>query len=274
MIFSVRAECTERLKPCQNAKLTVVRSLSYRAFPIEQRHSNSMKTEKISELTTNRLSVYLRCLNELATSGVEAISSKMMADQFNLNSAQIRKDLAYFGEFGVRGVGYNVQELRNQLIEILGLTVKRKVAIVGLGNLGTALANSHSFSHGSFEVVGLFDDDPAKLGNRTRMGLRIQSTKSLSGFIQQEGVEIVIIAVPAAAAERVLEQVTEAGVRAVLNFAPVHLNPKPGVKVKNVDLTISLESLSYFLANPSAEAINIGYREFLRQEAVNNGTTK
>ncbi len=274
MIFSVRAECTERLKPCQNAKLTVVRSLSYRAFPIEQRHSNSMKTEKISELTTNRLSVYLRCLNELATAGVEAISSKMMADQFNLNSAQIRKDLAYFGEFGVRGVGYNVQELRNQLIEILGLTVKRKVAIVGLGNLGTALANSHSFSHGSFEVVGLFDDDPAKLGNRTRMGLRIQSTKSLSGFIQQEGVEIVIIAVPAAAAERVLEQVTEAGVRAVLNFAPVHLNPKPGVKVKNVDLTISLESLSYFLANPSAEAINIGYREFLRQEAVNNGTTK
>lgn len=227
-----------------------------------------MKTEKISELTTNRLSVYLRCLNELAASGVEAVSSKAMAEQFNLNSAQIRKDLAYFGEFGVRGVGYNVEELRNQLIKILGLTVKRKVAIVGLGNLGTALANYHGFSQGNFEVAGLFDDDPAKTGKRTRAGLEIQSTRKLSEVIKRESIEIVIIAVTAAAAERVLDDVTNAGVRAVLNFAPVHLNPKAGVKVKNVDLTISLESLSYFLANPSADAINIGYREFLRQEAA------
>lgn len=230
-----------------------------------------MKTEKISELTTNRLSVYLRCLNELAATGVEAVSSKAMAEQFNLNSAQIRKDLAYFGEFGVRGVGYNVEELRNHLIKILGLTVKRKVAIVGLGNLGTALANYHGFSQGNFEVAGLFDDDPAKIGNRTRAGLEIQGTQKLSEVIQREGIEIVIIAVTAAAAERVLDDVTSAGVRAVLNFAPVHLNPKPGVKVKNVDLTISLESLSYFLANPSVDAINIGYREFLRQEAAAAG---
>jgi len=230
-----------------------------------------MKTEKISELTTNRLSVYLRCLNELAATGIEAVSSKTMAEQFNLNSAQIRKDLAYFGEFGVRGVGYNVQELRNHLIKILGLTVKRKVAIVGLGNLGTALANYHGFSQGNFEVAGLFDDDPAKIGNRTRAGLEIQGTQKLSEVIQREGIEIVIIAVTAAAAERVLDDVTNAGVRAVLNFAPVHLNPKAGVKVKNVDLTISLESLSYFLANPSADAINIGYREFLRQEAAAAG---
>ncbi|HQR34933.1 MAG TPA: redox-sensing transcriptional repressor Rex [Blastocatellia bacterium] len=230
-----------------------------------------MKTEKISELTTNRLSVYLRCLNELAATGIEAVSSKTMAEQFNLNSAQIRKDLAYFGEFGVRGVGYNVQELRNHLIKILGLTVKRKVAIVGLGNLGTALANYHGFSQGNFEVAGLFDDDPAKIGNRTRAGLEIQGTQKLREVIQREGIEIVIIAVTAAAAERVLDDVTNAGVRAVLNFAPVHLNPKAGVKVKNVDLTISLESLSYFLANPSADAINIGYREFLRQEAAAAG---
>lgn len=233
-----------------------------------------MKTEKISELTTNRLSVYLRCLNELTAAGVEAISSKTMADQFNLNSAQIRKDLAYFGEFGVRGVGYNVEELRNHLIKILGLTVKRKAAIVGLGNLGTALANYHGFSHGSFEIAGLFDDDPARIGKLTSAGLEIQSTQKLNEVIKREGIEIIVIAVPAVAAERVLEQVTEAGVRAVLNFAPVHLNPKPGVKVKNVDLTISLESLSYFLANPSAEAINIGYREFLRQEAIAGSAMK
>src|SRR5262249_60576376 len=109
-----------------------------------------MKTEKVSELTTNRLSIYLRCLNELAASRVETVSSQALADQFNLNSAQIRKDLAYFGEFGVRGVGYYVQELRQHLMKILGLTEKRRAAIVGLGNLATALANYHAFSHNSF----------------------------------------------------------------------------------------------------------------------------
>lgn len=230
-----------------------------------------MKTEKISELTTNRLSVYLRCLNELAGAGVETVSSQSLADQFNLNSAQIRKDLAYFGEFGVRGVGYYVEELRQHLRKILGLTAKRKVVIVGLGNLGMALANYQGFNQNSFQVVGLFDDDPAKMGAKTRSGIEIQSTRHLAEVIKRENVEIAIIAVPAAAAERMLEEVTEAGVRAVLNFAPVHLNPKPGVKVKTVDLSISLESLSYFLANPSAEAISVDTREFLRQEATAHG---
>lgn len=235
---------------------------------------NDMKTEKISELTTNRLSVYLRCLNELAASGVETISSQTMADQFNLNSAQIRKDLAYFGEFGVRGVGYYVEELRQHLLKILGLTEKRKVIIVGVGNLGMALANYHGFNQNSFEIVGLFDDDPTKIGTKTRIGIQIQSTKNLADVVNRENVEIVIIAVPAPAAERVLEEVTEAGVRAVLNFAPVHLNPKPGVKVKTVDLTISLESLSYFLANPSSDAVSVDTREFLRKEAGANGVAR
>ena len=232
-----------------------------------------MKTEKVSELTTNRLSVYLRCLNELAARGTETISSQSLAEQFNLNSAQIRKDLAYFGEFGVRGVGYFVEDLRRHLMKILGLTQKRKVVIVGLGNLGQALANYQGFNQDGFEIVGLFDDDPAKIGSKTRIGIEIQSTQALSNIIRREAVEIVILAVPAAA-ERVLEEVTEAGVRAVLNFAPVHLNPKPGVKVKTVDLTISLESLSYFLANPSADAVSVDYREFLRQEAGANGAAR
>ncbi len=231
-----------------------------------------MKTEKISELTTNRLSVYLRCLNDLSASGVESISSQAMADQFNLNSAQIRKDLAYFGEFGVRGVGYYVEDLRRHLMKILGLTERRRVAIVGLGNLGMALANYQGFSQSSFEIAALFDEDPAKAGAKARSGLEIQGTHNIGDTIKSEGIEIVIIAVPATAAEKVLEQVTEAGIRAVLNFAPVHLNPKPGVKVKNVDLTISLESLSYFLANPSDEAVNVHHREFLRQEASTNGS--
>jgi redox-sensing transcriptional repressor len=231
-----------------------------------------MKTEKVSELTTNRLSIYLRCLNELASSGVETISSQAMADQFNLNSAQIRKDLAYFGEFGVRGVGYYVADLRQHLMKILGLTEKRRAAIVGLGNLGMALANYQGFSHNGFEIVALFDDDPAKVGVKTRAGLEIRDTRTIGDTIRNECVEIVILAVPASAAEWVMEEVTEAGVRAILNFAPIHLNPKPGVKVQNVDLTILLESLSYFLANPSDEAVNVHYREFLRQETGANGS--
>jgi redox-sensing transcriptional repressor len=230
-----------------------------------------MKTDKISELTTNRLSVYLRCLNELVASGVETISSQAMAEQFNLNSAQIRKDLAYFGEFGVRGVGYYVEDLRRHLLKILGLTQKHRVAIVGLGNLGMALANYQGFNQHSFDIIALFDDDRTKIGTRVRSGLEILSTEKLGEVIKRDNINIVIIAVPAIAAERVLEQITEAGVRAVLNFAPVHLNPKPGVKVKTVDLTISLESLSYFLANPSADGVNVDYRDFLRHESEANG---
>jgi redox-sensing transcriptional repressor len=194
-----------------------------------------------------------------------------MADQFNLNSAQIRKDLAYFGEFGVRGVGYYVEDLRQHLMKILGLTEKRRVAIIGLGNLGMALAHYQGFSHNNFEIVALFDADPEKIGKRTRAGLEIQDARAVGEIIKRESIEIVIIAVPATAAERVLEEVTEAGVRAVLNFAPIHLNPRHGVKVKNVDLTISLESLSYFLANPSDEALNLHYREVLRQDVSSNG---
>ena len=115
------------------------------------------------------------------------------------------------------------------------------------------------------------DDDPAKIGGKTRSGLEIQDTRNIREVIRNESIEIVILAVPASAAERVLEEVTDAGVRAILNFAPIHLNPRPGVKVKNVDLTILLESLSYFLANPSDEAVNVHYREFLRQETSPNG---
>jgi redox-sensing transcriptional repressor len=156
-------------------------------------------------------------------------------------------------------------------MKILGLTEKRRMAIVGLGNLGMALANYQGFSRNNFEIAALFDADPEKIGKKTRVGLEIQDARKIGETIKREFIEIVIIAEPATAAERVLEEVTEAGVHAVLNFAPVHLNPRPGVKVKNVDLTISLESLSYFLANPSEEAVNVHYREFLRQDTNGAG---
>lgn len=228
-----------------------------------------MKTEKISELTTSRLSLYLRCLDELASDGVERISSKSMAEQFALNSAQIRKDLAYFGEFGVRGVGYAVNDLRQQLRQILGLNTERNVAIVGAGNLGIALATYGGFNGNGFRMLGIFDSDPQKIGIRTRNGLTIQAAGDLPDFIRREKVDIIVLAVPPTAADKLLEEVTAAGVKAVLNFAPVRLHAKPGIKIKHVDFAISLESLSYFLAQPhtseqTTTGISADYRDFLR----------
>jgi len=219
-----------------------------------------MKTEKISELTINRLSIYLRCLNELAEAGEETVSSKTLAERFNLNSAQIRKDLAYFGEFGIRGVGYYIDDLRQNLLNILGLTTPHRVVIVGAGNMGNALVNYTGFRLNSFSIVGVFDTDPRKIGQLVRQGapeggLLVRSIDGLKEFIRSEGVDIVMLTVPAAAAESVLELVSSAGVRAILNFAPIQLHAREGGKVKTVDLSISLESLSYFLANPAAEMV-------------------
>lgn len=206
-----------------------------------------MKAEKVSELTTNRLSVYLRCLNLLAEAGVKTISSQALADQFNLNSAQIRKDLAYFGEFGVRGVGYDVDELRRHLTKILGLDRPHRVGIIGAGNLGTALANYTGFAASNFTVVALFDNDPQKIGQRIGQNqIPVYDVRDLAKVVREKGIDVAVIAVPARVAQRVLNQVMAAGIKAVLNFAPVRLHARLGVKVKTVDLTISLESLSYF----------------------------
>jgi len=129
----------------------------------------------VSELTTNRLSVYLRCLNELDSRGVQTISSQALAEQFNLNAAQIRKDLAYFGEFGVRGVGYYVKELRRHLRKILGLDRHLRVAIMGAGNLGLALADYPGFRQEGFEILALFDTLSSKVGQQSRGGVPIHS---------------------------------------------------------------------------------------------------
>jgi redox-sensing transcriptional repressor len=210
-----------------------------------------MKVEKISELTTNRLSVYLRCLNALAAEGTKTVSSDKLAKQFHLNSAQIRKDLAYFGEFGVRGVGYYVESLRDHLTKILGLTKEHRVAIVGAGRLGTALTDYYGFTQTNFTVVALFDADAEKIG--TKVGdVEIFDIKNFAEVVKKDNIDVAVIAVPAQFAQSVLEQITKAGIKAVMNFAPVPLRVEGDVKLKTVDLTISLESLSYFLAQPSA----------------------
>lgn len=211
-----------------------------------------MKVEKISELTTNRLSVYLRCLNELAAQDIKTISSDGLAQRFHLNSAQIRKDLAYFGEFGVRGVGYYVEDLRDHLTKILGLDKKRRVGIVGAGRLGTALSDYHGFNQSNFNVVALFDADTSKIG-QTVGDAQIYDVDQLDRIVAEKEIDVIVIAVPAQFAQSVLEKATEAGVKAILNFAPTPLKVDENIKLKTVDLTISLESLSYFLGNSSLE---------------------
>lgn len=210
-----------------------------------------MKVEKISELTTNRLSIYLRCLNKLATADIKTISSDDLAKRFHLNSAQIRKDLAYFGEFGVRGVGYYVETLREHLTKILGLNNERRVGIIGAGRLGAALADYHGFTQSNFKVAALFDADTDKIGERVGEA-KIYDIKRFEEIVEREKIDLIVIAVPAQYAQGVLEMATNAGIKAVLNFAPTPLKVDEKVKLKNVDLTISLEGLSYFLAQPSA----------------------
>ena len=206
-------------------------------------------SEQISELTTNRLSVYLRCLNTLEAAGVKTISSQSLAQQFHLNAAQIRKDLANFGEFGVRGVGYYVKDLQQHLRQLLGLERRLRVAIFGAGNLGLALADYPGFRQEGFQMVALFDALPSKVGQRSRAGVPIFDIKDLRKIAAREKIAIALIAVPAEAAQQVVNQVVAAGIKAILNFSPGTLRVPPDVKLKSVDLTVSLESLSFYLAH-------------------------
>jgi redox-sensing transcriptional repressor len=211
-------------------------------------------TEPVSELTTNRLSVYLRCLSALDAEGVRTISSQALAEQFQLNAAQIRKDLAYFGEFGVRGIGYYVKELRRHLRQILGLDRGVRVGIVGAGNLGLALADYGGFRDDGFEIVALFDTLKDKIGRRSRGGVLIHDIRDFKKIARRENVRIAVIAVPGAGAQAAVNIVVAGGVRAILNFSPGAFKVPRGVKLKNMDLTVSLESLSFFLVQGDTDA--------------------
>jgi len=198
-------------------------------------------------MTIRRLSIYTRCLLQLEEDGVETISSQELAQRFTLNSAQVRKDLAYFGGFGVRGIGYYVSGLRAELQRILGLDREWPVALVGLGNLGSALFHYKGFSRQGFRIAVVFDDDPAKIG-REIDGVPIVSTSDLACEVKARAVQIAILAVPADAAQAVTDQLVAAGIKAVLNFAPVRLRVPRDARLKNVDLSIELEALSFYLS--------------------------
>jgi redox-sensing transcriptional repressor len=210
----------------------------------------SYRLPKIPEMTIRRLSVYTRCLLQLEEDGVKTISSQELAERFNLNSAQVRKDLAYFGEFGVRGIGYYVSGLKAELQRILGLDREWAVALVGFGNLGSALFHYRGFARQGFRIAAIFDDDPAK-AHREVQGVPVFPVRDLAREIRSRAIQIAIVAVPAEGAQTVSDALVAAGIKAVLNFAPARIRVPRDVRLKDVDLTIELETLSFYLAKGS-----------------------
>ena len=197
-------------------------------------------------MTIHRLSVYTRCLRELEEDGVTTVSSQELAERFNLNSAQVRKDLTYFGEFGVRGIGYYVARLRAELQKILGLDHEWPVALVGFGNLGAALFHHKGFSRQGFKIVAIFDEDPAKTGREVE-GTPILGMRDLGRELRARGIQIGVVAVPAEGAQAVVDLLVAGGVKAILNFAPARLRVRRDVRLQSVDLSIELETLSFYL---------------------------
>jgi len=202
---------------------------------------------KIPEKTIARLSLYYRCLYNLAQQGAFTISSKSLADLVGLKPDTIRKDLSYFGSFGKTGTGYAVNDLKKAIAQILGLEQGRKVAIIGMGNLGMALVGYKGFDALGFKIVCVFDNSPNKIGKKYR-GRVCRPIKEFSKTVKAEGVQMVILTVPSEAVPEATKLVVNAGIKAILNFAPVYLSTPKDVRVINVDLASELKSLSFFVA--------------------------
>ena len=200
--------------------------------------------KKISESAVRRLSLYLRLLQEADAAGAETISSGELADRGGTTSAQVRKDLSLFGSFGKRGLGYSVQELLERIRSILGLQRDWRVALIGAGKLGSALFSYRDFEARGFDIRAVFDADPRKVGTQWG-GLTIRADEEMVGTVRELAIDMAIVAVPADAAQNVVDRLVKAGVRGVLNFAPARLKVPPGVALKNVDVTLELEGLSF-----------------------------
>jgi len=211
-----------------------------------------MKVLKVPEATVSRLSMYSRYLSRLAKKGIITISSGEIAEGVGVSPAQVRKDLAYFGEFGTRGVGYNVKDLFGHVMKILGLTKEWRLVIIGAGNLGTALCMYKGFQERGFQVMGIFDNDPAKVGFKLN-GNEIYSMDRLEEIIEREKVEVGIITVPAEHAQEVATRLAQTQIRAILNFAPTVINVPETVELRNVDLSVNLEILTFNLGNRRTE---------------------
>jgi len=209
-----------------------------------------LKKKNIPPITINRLSIYHRCLEKIIETEkkeeFKIISSFKIAEMTGINSAQIRKDLAYFGEFGKRGLGYPIIDLSRELKKILGLNKKWSVIIAGAGNLGKALVKYKGFQKRGFIIKGIFDNNPSKIGKKFDH-IFIYDIKEIEKFIPAENINIGIIVVPADSAQEVADKMVAGGIKAILNFAPIHIVIPPEIKIHNVDLSIEFEGLTYYL---------------------------
>jgi redox-sensing transcriptional repressor len=208
----------------------------------------------VPEATVARLATYLRVLSSIAERGVGTVSSDELAVAAGVNSAKLRKDLSFLGSYGIRGVGYEVDTLTEQISRALGLNVHRSVALIGVGNLGQALAGYAGFASRGFRVAALVDADPARIGQVIR-GLEVRDIADLDGIVAELGITIAVVAVPAAAAQDVCNRLVAAGVTSILNFAPVVLNVPPHVDLRKVDLAAELQILSFHETRKAAAAL-------------------
>ncbi len=206
------------------------------------------KESKIPDPTIERLALYSRPLEALVENGTPVISSGKLAKMCGVNPAQVRKDLAYFGEFGVRGVGYDVRDLLKQIKRILVSDREWRLCIVGMGNLGTALVENENFRKRGYRFVAAFDSDSRKIGKRLSCGLTILPTADIPEKVRSLHVEVGVIATPSSQAQRVADMLMDAGIRTLLNFAPIQVRAPECCAVENVDFSVSLENLAYHLA--------------------------
>jgi len=202
--------------------------------------------KKISDSTISRLSTYYRTLSRLIENKVDTVSSDEIADINDITSAQVRKDLSFFGTFGKRGLGYNTFDLRDEIAKILGLKKRWNIALAGIGNIGRALIDYPEFKKQGFHIKALFDNDPEKLGKDIH-GLKIYHIDDVCYVAREQEIEIAVIAVPAKVAQEVIDAFVKCGVRAFLNFAQLTIKVPENVIVKNENMSIELEALSYYL---------------------------
>jgi redox-sensing transcriptional repressor len=204
--------------------------------------------KRIADSTVRRLSIYLRFLEEFEERGLSTVSSEELARRGGTTSAQVRKDLSFFGSFGKRGLGYSVPELSAALREILGLGREWRVVIVGAGKIGAALAQYRGFRQRGYNIIAVYDSNPEKIG-RSLEGIEIRDMARFESDVAAERPEIAVIAIPGEEAQAVLDRIVRAGIKAVLNFAPVQLHAPPDVTVKAVNMAMELEGLSFALTN-------------------------
>ena len=201
---------------------------------------------EIPRKTIYRLSIYQRCLQRLAENGQDTVSSDALAKAAGVKSTQLRKDIAYFGQFGTRGLGYNVKTLSTAIVDVLGTARLQPVILVGAGNLGSALLGYNGFNKEGFEITAAFDVDPERL-QPVKLKVPVFSQDKISGYIEQHDVKMAILTVPVNCAQSVANELVASGIEAILNFSPTFLDVPGHVTVNSVDLAVELENLSYFI---------------------------